>query len=140
MKFKEIHIGNLIKKRTVESGIELSRICNFIPCTEEQVFEMYNASSLDTDVLLRWSKLLGYDFFRLYTQHMILYAPPPSENRDQKIKKTSQMPVFRKNIYTREIIDFILELIATGQKTKQEIIEQYKIPKATLYRWINKQG
>lgn len=139
MNFKDIHIGQMIEKRVAESGIELSRICNFLKSTEEEVLKMYEAKSLDTEILLRWSKLLEYDFFRIYSQHLILYAPQSANEKTvkQNSKKTN-LPLFRKNIYTKEVIDFILELIETGEKTKIQIMEEYNIPKTTLYKWISK--
>ena len=137
MNFKEILLGQMIEKRITESGIELSRICNFFKCTEEEISEMYKAKNLDTDILLKWSKLLEYDFFRLYTQHLILYAPPSAQQNEKEEKKSS-LPQFRKNIYTKEVIDFILDQISTGEMTKIEVIERYRIPKTTLYKWISK--
>lgn len=133
--FKEIHIGNMIEKRITECRMDLSRICSFMKCSEEEINKMYEAESLDAEVLLRWSKLLEYDFFRIYTQHLILYAPASSE---KSTHKNTVLPQFRKNIYTREIIDFILELIESGKKTKFQVIEDYRIPKTTLYTWIKK--
>ncbi|MCT2409301.1 transposase [Chryseobacterium antibioticum] len=141
MDFKTIHIGSLILKCVKESSIDISRICNFMDQTEDEISKMYTEESLHTIVLLRWSKLLEYDFFRFYTQHLILYAPPASVGYSKiVVNKSTQMPQFRKNIYTIEIIDFILEQIKTGEKSKLEIIEQYKIPKTTLYKWISKFG
>ena len=32
----------------------------------------------------KWSKILEYDFFRIYTQHLILYAPPSAETKTRK--------------------------------------------------------
>lgn len=117
--FKEIHIGTLISQRVTESRIEMSRICNFLPCTEDEVKEMYQSKSMDTEILLRWSKLLEYDFFRIYSQHLILYAPQGNTNYNQLPKDhRSKLPQFRKNIYTKEVIDFILELIVTGEKQR----------------------
>ena len=130
----------MMEKRVTESGIEGSRLCNFLKCTEKNLVEMYNAKSMDTEILLKWSKILDYDFFRIYTQHLILYAPPAATNapeRSAKVKK-SRLPQFRKNIYTREIIEFILEELYSGNKTKKQIIEEYRIPKTTLYKWISK--
>lgn len=135
MNFKSIHIGILINKAVTESGIEMSRICNFFNCTEDEVIEMYQQENLPTDILLKWSKLLEYDFFRIYSQHLILYAPIKSENPN---REKSLLPQFRKNIYTREIIDFILERIQTNEMSKNEVIERYGIPKTTLYKWISK--
>lgn len=139
MNYKRIHIGNLIETAVSENNIELSRICNFLHCTEKEVGEMYACKSLDTEVVLKWSKLLEYDFFRIYSQHLILYAPASSKmkNNSPEDKKTV-LPRFRKNIYTREVIDFILEQIKNEEMTREEIVLRYKIPKTTLHKWIDK--
>ncbi|PQA97215.1 transposase [Chryseobacterium shigense] len=136
MNFKNIHIGNIIQQKVKEDQIEMSRICNFLKRSEAEIADMFTLESLGSEILLRWSKLLKYDLFRLYSQHLILYAPTaniPPKNQE------SLLPVFRKRIYAKEIIDFILELINTREKTKQQIIEEYNIPKTTLYKWIAKQ-
>ena len=139
MIFKDIHIGQMIEKIVAESGIEISRICNFLKCTEEEITKTYNAENRPTDVLLKWSKILEYEFFRIYSQHLILYAPPSAnENKSKKENQKSTVPQFRKNIYTNEIIDFILEQVNTGKMTKNEVINRYRIPKTTLYKWISK--
>ena len=74
----------MIEKIVAESGIEISRLCNFMKFTEEEIAKMYNSENLPTDVLLKWSKILEYDFFRIYTQHLILYAPPSAETKTGK--------------------------------------------------------
>ena len=126
----------MIEKRVTESGIEMSRICNFFKFSEEELKAAYSQRSLDTELLLKWSKLLDYDFFRIYTQHLILYAPPSAEQKDKK--KQTSLPKFRKNIYTQEIINFVLEQIESGKMSKPQVIEKYGIPKTTLYKWISK--
>lgn len=136
MNFKEIHIGQMVETKVAESGIEISRICNFFKSSEEEIKKMYLQDNLPTDILLKWSKLLEYDFFRLYSQHLILYAPPAATREKQD--KPSKLPQFRKNIYTKEVIDFILEQITTKEMTKTQVIERYRIPKTTLYKWISK--
>ncbi len=138
MNFKHIHIGSVIEKRVIESKIEISRICIFMKCSEEEVMEMYSSEDLNTGMLLRWSKLLEYDFFRIYTQHLILYSPPSNADRQMPSGIKTKLPVFRKNIYSKEIIDFILDLIRTKSKTRTEIVQEYRIPKTTLYKWISK--
>lgn len=136
-KYKEIHVGNLIQERVEELEIPMSRIVNFLAIEEEDIIAAYEQESLDTVSLLKWSKLLDYDFFRIFTQHLIIYAPSSSPH-SQKNGKPSNLPQFRKNIYTREIIEFILELIHSEAKTPQQIIKEYRIPKTTLYKWIMK--
>lgn len=140
MNYKDIHIGTLINQAVTESGVAMPRICNFFKCNEDEILEMYKQENLPTNILLKWSKLLEYDFFRIYSQHLILYAPvsAPIENTVKQKSKKTTLPQFRKNIYTKEIIDFILEQISTKKMTINEVIEKYKIPKTTLYKWISK--
>ncbi|CAM3143966.1 transposase [Chryseobacterium flavum] len=133
--FKNIHIGKLIHLRVKENNIDMPRICNFMKCTESEINEMYTQENLSTEILLRWSKLLEYDFFRIYTQHLILYAPPSAPMREYN---TSKLPFFRKNIYTQEMIDFILELIDRQAKTKRQVADEYGIPYTTICKWIAK--
>lgn len=134
--FRNIHIGKLIHLRVKENNIDLPRICNFMKCTEAEINEMYTQENLSTDLLLRWSKLLEYDFFRLYSQHLILYAPPSASISRET--DTSKLPRFRKNIYTREMIDFILEQLDKQAKTKRQIADEYGIPYTTLCKWVAK--
>jgi hypothetical protein len=131
--FKNIHIGKLIEQLVEERGIEESRIVKFLKIDDKEIKEMYESKNIDTGFLLLWSKLLEYDFFRIYSQHLILYAPPISISYN--IKNNKEIPKFRKNIYNTEIIAFILELLEKGEKKKSDIIKEYNIPKATLYKW-----
>lgn len=132
---KKIYIGHLIKQRVSECDISVTRICKFLKCTEEEVEKIYKKESVEAEQLLQLSKLLEYDFFRLYSQHLILYSPPASVAYNSC---TTNLPSFRKNIYTREIIEFILDLLETKQKSKVEITKEYGIPRNTLYKWVSK--
>jgi hypothetical protein len=139
MNIKNIHIGSLIRQKVLENEIDQVRICNTLKCSETEIEAMYKEENISTAFLLKWSKLLKYDFFRLYSQHIILYAPQSNTRYNEigKVKK-SKMPQFRKNIYTKNVVDFILELLEKGEKTKLQIIEEYRIPKTTLHSWLNK--
>ena len=137
MDIKNIKIGECIQNRVKETGVPIERICNFLKADQKSVLEMYNAEILDTEVLLRWSKLLEYDFFRLYSSHLILY--PPAHLNIPK-EKPSLLPQFRKNLYTKEVVEFILQLLETKKKTRLQIAEEYKIPRATLYKWIKQRN
>ncbi|MBB6369118.1 transposase [Chryseobacterium shigense] len=128
----------MVNKRVVECEVEVLRICKFFNCTEDEVLEMYNSKSLDSEILLKWSKILEYDFFRFYSQNLIFYSPASPGIKKRKKKADSQMPYFRKNIYTKEVINFILETIEKGEKTKSQVVNEYNIPKTTLYKWIEK--
>jgi len=137
MYLKDIHIGKYIEARVLELAITNERICNYFQLEEVFIKEMYNERNMDTKNLMMWSKLLEYDFFRLFSQHLILYAPQGNQECTKTLKKTS-LPQFRKSIYTKNLIEFVLNEIEKGEKTKSQVIEYYGIPKTTLYRWINK--
>ncbi|ROH97484.1 transposase [Chryseobacterium daecheongense] len=137
MLYKDIHIGQFIKERVTDKEITMERICNFLGKDEDFIEKVYTSKSIDTDLLLRWSKLLEYDFFRLYSSHLILYSPPAAVNKNEA-QKTEKVPYFRKNIYTQEIKDFIINKILSGEMTHSEIIQEYLIPKSTLHRWLQK--
>lgn len=138
MDFKDIHIGKLIYTRVTERNIDISRIINFFKLQESEILLMYNMKNISTDILLKWCKLLDYDFFRIYSHHLILFSPASSMYYEKTNQNESVLPKFRKNIYTKEIIDFILETIKDGKMSKTQIIERYKIPKTTLLKWIEK--
>ncbi|WP_344827091.1 transposase [Chryseobacterium ginsenosidimutans] len=131
-------MGNLISQRVKERGFDSFRICKFLKCTDPEWKSMQSQKSLDTDIVLKLSILLEYDFFRIYSQYLILYAPQANVHYNNVANKQSLLPYYRKNIYTKEVVDFILEQIENGAKTKAQIIEEYKIPKTTLYKWISK--
>jgi len=139
---KNIHIGKVIFDLWQRSEISMERVCSYFQCEEEEVRLMFEQEAVETCKLLRWSKLLEYDFFRIYSQHLILYAPGastryrPGEKKKKLVK--GNVPAFRKNVYTKEIIDYLLDLIRSEEKTPMQIVEEYKIPKTTLYRWIQK--
>lgn len=135
--FKDIHIGELIHQIVKLKDVDKKRIINFFNDNALDLNEVYNSKNISSDNLLKWSKLLKYDFFRVYSQHIMLYANmEPLIPKEDKSK--SQIPIFKKSIYTKEIIDFICELIKNKQKSKEQIITEYNIPKTTLYRWLKK--
>ncbi|MEG0850101.1 MAG: transposase [Flavobacterium sp.] len=136
-KYKDIHIGKLIFQLVTEKEIDEERIVKFLKVPQSKIKEMYQSKDLGTEMLLLWSKLLEYDFFRIYSQHLVLYAPPASLNYKKK-DTVSNLPQFRKNIYTTEIINFIVELYQNKEMTQKDIMDKYNIPKTTLYKWIKK--
>lgn len=135
--YKNIHIGKLIAQRMQECDIEVERAAKFLAVTDDEIERMYTLKSIDSHLLLRWSKLLKYDFFRIYSQHLILYAPQHTPCKGTKEIKTA-LPVLKKNVYTQEVILYLIELVESEQKTGRQIQEEYNIPATTILRWINK--
>lgn len=136
MNIKNIHIGSLIQNKVEEYQIPLERISRFLEKTEHDIEKMYGEKSIDSEMLLRWCKLLKFDFFRFYSGHLILYAP--QTKLDNTLKRKGDTMIFRKNVYTQEVKDFVLGRIEMGILTTSEAVLKYKIPKTTLYKWMKK--
>jgi len=136
--FKDIHIGHVISDLFEEKEIEVDRALKFLKIDAKELQEIFTSKNIDAELLLRFSKLLEYDFFRIYSQHLVLYAPPASQNYKTTSTTSKKAPHFKKNVYTKEIITFIVGLIQSNQKTASEVIEEYRIPKTTLYKWLKK--
>lgn len=136
MLHKVIHIGQLIKNLVDHQEIKIDQICKFFGKDEDFVNNIFESSSIDSDMLLKWSKFLDYDFFRLYSSHLILYSPPAAVKKNKE--NSTKVAHFRKNIYTQEIKDFILKQIISGKMTQADVIKEYSIPKSTLHRWLQK--
>ena len=131
----------LIEQRMKECEITIERTAAFLKISEGEVEQMYKKKSLESDTLLRWSKLLKYDFFRIYSQHLILYAPQDKGKVKRKKKKAdSSLPVFKKNIYTQEVINYLVGLVESKKMTLRQLQDKYNIPSTTILRWYDKYG
>lgn len=137
MDFKNINIGELIQIRVTECRVTNSDLSRYLNITEAEVEQIYTSENINVGLLLRLCFLLEYDFFRIYTQHMVLYSPPSGPNPIIKKKNIAGL-CYRKSVYTIQIIDFILEIMDKGIKTEDQVIKDYGIPKTTLCKWIAK--
>jgi len=136
MNLKNIHIGQIIQAKVAEQGTKTSRILNYFDCDQETINKMYETESIDTQILLGWCKLLKFDFFRLFVAHLQLHAAIAVTNGERKVVK----PVgeFRKNVYSKEIITFLITEVKNGKMTIGEVITKYNIPRTTIYNWMRK--
>lgn len=61
-----IHIGKIIERVLREQGRSVSWFAKQICCERTNVYSIFNRSSIDTDLLVRISNVLSYDFFNEY--------------------------------------------------------------------------
>ena len=66
----ELHIGNLIQKKLVELRIGPTEFARMINTSKQNVYAIFKRKSIDTDQLLLISKVLRFNFFRYYSEHM----------------------------------------------------------------------
>ena len=64
--FHETHIGNIIRLKLQEQGRSAAWLAKQIPCTRNNVFKIMRKSHISTDLLLRISKILDFNFFNCF--------------------------------------------------------------------------
>ena len=63
---REIFIGPIIKQKLDESPYTVALFAREIGRSRKSAYILFKAKSIDTDLLYQISKLLHYDFFKLY--------------------------------------------------------------------------
>ncbi len=63
----QIHIGNLIRDELHRQRKTNQWLADQLSIDRSTLQRLFNKSSIDTNQLLRISKILGTDFFRLYS-------------------------------------------------------------------------
>jgi hypothetical protein len=59
-------IGKLIKERLLEVGISKSELARRINCSSQNIFDVFERESIDTEMLLKISVVLNCNFFQAY--------------------------------------------------------------------------
>lgn len=62
-----IHIGHLIQAQLKADQRSVGWLAREIHCSRNHVYKIFKKSSLDTDLLLRISMSMQFNFFRYYT-------------------------------------------------------------------------
>lgn len=65
-----MHIGNIIKQKTIERKKTVVWLARNLPCSRTNIYKIFDRSTIDTGTLLRISILLEFDFFSLYSKEM----------------------------------------------------------------------
>ena len=62
-----IFIGEEIKKVVKERKVTVSWLARELGCHRTNIYRIFDSASVDTDILLRLSIILKFNFFNLYT-------------------------------------------------------------------------
>ncbi len=63
-----VHIGEAIKKELQKRKRSISWLARKLYCDRSNVYDIFKRRSIDTELLLRISLVLDYNFFDLYTK------------------------------------------------------------------------
>lgn len=135
---KKINIGKLIQEVCKNKQLTESRIENFFSMPYSEIEKMYQQEHISSELLLKWSKLLKYDFFRIYSSHLINYHGISAKIKSENAIIESGLQI-RKNLYTPEIKEFIIQKVQSGKMSTTEAIERYGVGRTTLFRWLAKE-
>ena len=69
-----IFIGEEIKKVVKERKVTVSWLARELGCHRTNIYRIFDSASVDTDILLRLSIILKFDFFSLYSNIIDLKA------------------------------------------------------------------
>lgn len=66
---KNIHIEKNIKAKLKEQGRTTVWLAAQIPCSPNHIYKIYNSPHINTEMLMRVSKILGYNFFEDFIEN-----------------------------------------------------------------------
>lgn len=66
-----IHIGKIIEEEFRRQERSVSWFASKLCCDRSNVYSIFRRSSIDTDLLLRISNVLGRNFFEVYMDEVI---------------------------------------------------------------------
>lgn len=68
--FMAVHIGKEIQRVMEQRGVSVVRLARDYGCSRIHMYRIFEKASLDTAMLMRFSMLLGHDFFQLYSDEL----------------------------------------------------------------------
>lgn len=91
-------IGQKIKQIIKEEGRTYSWVCKNLPTSRTNLYDVFTRTSIDTDLLKRFSKLLNHDFFQYVTKPQSTMAAEP------KTEYKADSPVLKIVLTDEEIV------------------------------------
>jgi hypothetical protein len=135
---RNISIGLIITRIMEEKEFSVDELRLKLGITTSSLNELLSSNSIDTILLLKISKALRYDFFRLYSSHLMLHYGISSSVSRTKSKVDIEGVQIRKNVYTKELIFHLIKKVRTNKMSIKDVILKYGIPKTTFYKWLQK--
>jgi len=71
MDTNRIHIGHIIQAQLKADQRSVGWLAREIGCTRNNVYKIFSKSSLDSDLILRISIVMQYNFFQYYTTEFL---------------------------------------------------------------------
>lgn len=66
-----IHIGRLIKQKIEERNLTVVWLARHLSCSRTNIYKIFEKYSIDTEVLMKLSTILEFDFFSFYSDELV---------------------------------------------------------------------
>lgn len=66
----KVQIGQLIKEQFLQSQLSIEKFASKIGCNRDNVYDIFRRERINTDQLLKISKILKFDFFKAYSEQI----------------------------------------------------------------------
>lgn len=83
-------IGDLINEEVRRQGMPVTKFAKEINCQRNNVYDIFNRSNMDIDLLKRISKVLGVNFFQIIADDLDLVCEETDNVNPQEQKAVSQ--------------------------------------------------
>lgn len=83
-------IGDLINEEVRRQGMPVTKFAKEINCQRNNVYDIFNRSNMDIDLLKRISKVLGVNFFQIIADDLDLVCEEADNVNPQEQKAVSQ--------------------------------------------------
>ena len=99
---RNIHVGTIIKQKLEETTMSIANFAKQIHCDRTTVYDIFERKSIDTELLLRISEVLNYDFYNE------VYLKRKTNNFSKKV--FIAIEIEEKNIDKLDLPDTLLTL------------------------------
>lgn len=111
-----VHIGNIIHEKVKGSVLSVKEIAKRINKSENTLYDIYKRDSVDTELLLKLSEILSFNFFARYD----LEEPIKSMREDEAARLRERIAELEEKILLQnEHIANLKEIILTQKEAKQ---------------------
>jgi len=64
----KVQIGKYIKQQFLQSKLSIEEFAGAIGCNRDNAYDIFRREHINTNQLLKISKILNYDFFKIYSE------------------------------------------------------------------------
>ena len=100
---KNVHIGSIIEQKVKDSSMTIKEFADKINCERSNVYHIFKQKSIDSELLIRISETLNYDFFNE------IYLDKKTNHFSKKVLIAFEIE--EKNIDNLNLPDDLMELL-----------------------------